>query len=116
MWSAISSIGLLSTPGIADDLRLFIVGEIAANFLLSLLWLFALVLLFMRKRIYPRIFIAATVGTFLLVAGDLAVAGLRFNLSPDQSDLKSLARSFFGCAIWVPYMLVSKRVANTFVK
>jgi hypothetical protein len=114
-WSAIQSIGLLSTPGIADDLRAFILAEIVANALLALLWLAALVLMFMRKRAYPRLFIAATVATFLLVAGDLLIAAVVFNLPPDASDIKSLARSLVGCAIWVPYMLVSKRVANTFV-
>ena len=56
-----------------------------------------------RKR--PVIFLAA----------DMIISAGAYNHQPDQSDILSLARTAVVAAIWCPYMLLSKRVKNTFV-
>src|SRR5205085_2137526 len=96
-------------------LRMFIIAEIVGNLLLGMIWLWAIVLLFMKKRSYPRMFIIASLGSLFFLGADLLVAALQFQLPLDASDIKGLVRSFVGSAIWCPYMLVSKRVKNTFV-
>ena len=115
LWQAIQSISLVSNPNLAADLRNFILMEVIGNVLISLIWLVAIILLFAKKRSYPRVFIAGQAAFLVLIASDLLVAHFGFDLAPDPSDIKSLARAVIGSAIWIPYMLVSKRVANTFV-
>src|SRR5262245_36465462 len=108
LWQAIQSISRVSNPNLPADLRNFILVEVVGNVLISLAWFVALVLLFTEKRIYPRVFIAGLLASLLLIGSDLLVARLRFNLPLNPSDIKSLARAIVGCAIWIPYMLVSK--------
>jgi len=115
LWGGIQSIMLLSRGTIPGDLKAFIIAEMIGNFLLGLLWLWAIVLLFGKRRSYPRIFITASLGSLAFLGADLLVAAVQFHLPPNADDIKGLVRGFVGSAIWCPYMLVSKRVENTFI-
>jgi hypothetical protein len=47
---------------------------------------------------------------------DLLVASSFFDHQMTPEDLFDLGRGALACAIWIPYMLVSKRVRNTFYR
>jgi hypothetical protein len=107
IWAAKASLstGLLAFVAVETVLNIaFIVG-----------WLAAILLLTLKSRYYPKAYVVLMCGmvTFLLV--DMVISAGAYNHQPDQEDLMSLARTIFVAAIWVPYMLLSKRVKNTFV-
>ena len=110
---------LLTTPGSEVYHPLWgplIVFELAVNggFLLAGIGL--LILFFMRSPVFPKAYIWVALLNLPLVLLD---AWLTTRVLPDQpmfdaDTARELGRSFVAVAIWVPYMLVSRRVRNTF--
>jgi hypothetical protein len=107
---------VLLNNSVSTGLAIFIVVEFAYNCGVIIAWIFAAVLLFRHKRLYPRLFVALLVITFIGTVLDLAVAAAVFDIPLDSSDVRSVGRSLVGLAIWGPYMYQSKRVQNTFVE
>jgi Protein of unknown function (DUF2569) len=71
-------------------------------------WIVANFFLFQHKRAFPKLYIA------LMIAG--VVYGLAFMSSPPtQDDINGIVRPLINVLIWGPYLVLSKRVANTFV-
>jgi hypothetical protein len=69
------------------------------------------ILFFKKRKIFPRYFIIYLAANFVLILIDyLIIAGV--NPSVDASDL---GRAFIASAIWIPYLLKSRRVKATFV-
>lgn len=98
----------------------FVVAELAANLTLVLLAP-AILLFFMFKRLemFPGWYmIWAAAGPVFL----LADAFFAYMLIPEQGSeifdketVRGIGRSILSAAIWIPYMMRSERVANTFV-
>jgi hypothetical protein len=77
-----------------------------------------LVLFFRKRKSFPRSFIACQ---FTALGGGAIACWLSNNISnlPDvtkSSELTQLLRQGVYCAVWIPYMLKSVRVRNTFIK
>ena len=74
------------------------------------------ILFFRKSRLFPKTYIAIALINLCFIILD---AGLGFALpggtmlAPEAA--KEMARALVSVAIWVPYMMVSKRVRNTFV-
>jgi hypothetical protein len=114
-FAAFQDVVVLLNASVSTALAAFIVVEFLYNFGLVIAWIFAAVLLFRHKRLYPRMFVALLVITLVGTALDLAVAAMAFDIKLDSSDVRSTVRSVVGLAIWGPYMHKSVRVKNTFV-
>jgi hypothetical protein len=105
---------LLSAP-LSSSLAVFIVIEFLYNFGLTTSWIFAAVLLFRHKRLYPRLFVALLVITLIGTVLGLVVAATAFDVAIDSSDIRSAGWYAVQLAILEPYMRKSVRVKNTFV-
>lgn len=120
----------LTTPGGAiyhSAWAPFLGGEIAFNALNILAQLFLIHLFFTRRRIFPNFFIVLALirPVFIFFDAHLgarvyneAVAGLDLPVEPvfDADTAKNFARSLASALVWVPYMIFSKRVGNTFTR
>lgn len=93
----------------------FIWIEVAANAVIILAVLWTLFLLFQRSRLFPKVYIFFMAFSAVVVIGDSLVAIYMFDVDAGPTVVRDLVRSVVGCAIWIPYMLVSVRVRNTFV-
>ena len=114
--------------GIADRLTqaqvTFVIAEIVGHFLIQfLLPLALLVLLSQKKRSFPRVYVVWALLAAAFLVGDLIVADMLFGEvfasgaaeMFDEETIRALASTAILVVVWVPYMLVSRRVKNTFV-
>ena len=95
-----------------------IVSELIANIAFLGLAIFALILFFRRKRSFPKFVIALYLAHF---AWELCLTLISRWIpgTADEGDTSNLVDTIglaLGCAIWIPYFLVSKRVRATFIK
>ncbi|WP_199508483.1 MULTISPECIES: DUF2569 domain-containing protein [unclassified Psychrobacter] len=92
-------------------------GEIGFNLMLLTLWLWVAFLFFNKKRQFPKWYIGALLATFVLIILDALAVKLVLPDVPifDADTGKEVLRTLVSCVIWIPYMLVSKRVKATFI-
>jgi hypothetical protein len=93
-------------------------GEMAVNGALVVGWVFVAFLFFSKKRVFPKWYIGMLLFTLAFIVADaLAIKAVLPNEPVfDPETVKELGRSLVFSLIWIPYMLVSKRVKATFVK
>ena len=93
-------------------------GEMLINSALVLTWLFIAYLFFTKRKIFPRWYIGILIFTLLFIAVDAMVIKSVLPNEPafNPDTVKVFSQSLIGALIWIPYMLISKRVKLTFVK
>lgn len=113
--------GELTTPGSPNYHPLWaplLLGEIGTNLLLIAVWIFIAVLFFSKKRSFPKWYIgvmAFSLGFMVLNALSIKIVLPDAPLF-DRETVVEIGRTVVAAAIWIPYMLTSERVANTFVE
>ena len=105
--------------------RLLLVGELAFNVVLTLIApILLLVLMFKWREEFPAWYAiwAAAVPLFLIADALLVRAAFR-ELHPggvsdafQKETVRAIMRATVNAAIWIPYMMYSERVHNTFNK
>jgi len=97
-------------------LATFISAEIIINIILLCISIFLIYLLFTKKPSFPKFFIGITIFSLVFILVDAWVATLLIPNIPmfDPDTINEVARASIGVFIWVPYMLMSKRVKETF--
>lgn len=98
-------------PFLAGSLYFF---EIILNIGIILFAIFLIVLMHQKRNSFPMLFVWFRIVVLAgLIIDTIIVAKL---VGLDISDYSDLFKTILGAAIWVPYMLYSQRVKNTFVK
>ncbi|GIL04946.1 MAG: hypothetical protein BroJett031_14660 [Betaproteobacteria bacterium] len=111
----------LTTPGTEAYNPLWapiLLGEMLINGGLVLAWIFVAFLFFSKKKAFPKWYIGMLLFTlaFILIDALAIKAVLQNGPVFDAETTEEFGRSLIVTLIWVPYMLVSKRVKATFVK
>lgn len=111
----------LTTPGTEAYNPLWapiLFGEMVINGGLVLAWIFIAFLFFSKKSGFPKWYIGILLFTLVFILIDALVIKTLLPNEPvfDPETIKEVGRSLVVTLIWVPYILVSKRVKATFVK
>ncbi len=112
---------ILTTPGSEAYHELIgpiLIYEMVGNTLIMLLAGILIFLFFTKSPAFPKLAIVYFAGSLLFVGLDLVLVGLipAVVASGGTKTAQALIRSMVGAAVWIPYMLFSKRVKNTFAK
>ena len=95
---------------------LLLIAEVAAN---AFLWVYSILLLILfvkRRDTFPAACIVYFAATLLIRVVDLmAITALDPAVKFSPESMPAFGRSFIAAAIWIPYLLKSERVRNTFV-
>ena len=110
----------LTTPGtvVYHPLWIFVIyGEILANIFMFGLGLYLLYLYFGKKPLFPKVYIFGLCFSLAIIIVDTLIIGIIVPLEDvlDPVVVADFSRSLIAAAIWIPYMLVSQRVEQTFV-
>jgi hypothetical protein len=111
---------VLTTPGTEAYNSLWgpmIIAEMSINIGLIIAWIYIAFLFFGKKMAFPKWYISILLFTLVFIFIDaLAVSSLIPNEPIFDADTgKEFIRSLFVVMVWVPYMMISKRVKTTFV-
>jgi hypothetical protein len=92
-------------------------GEVLLNIGLIGVWIYIAYLFFSKKKQFPIFYIGALLFSLTFIILDAFAIKLVLPNEPvfDPDTTKELFRMIIICLIWIPYMLVSKRVKATFV-
>lgn len=110
-WPALTTPG---GPSYHPLYRVLLPAEIVVNvgmlvFVLALIFMF-----FSKSPRVPKLMIVFYLLNLAVVAADTALAAQLPGFVWDREVVKDVGRTLLTSAIWVPYFLVSRRVANTF--
>lgn len=111
----------LTTPGAAAYQAMYapvIIAEVAGNTVMIGFSFLLMLLFFKRKRAFPAVFIGLMLFSLFLIGADTwAVKSLLKSdeVSTDDGALE-IVKVAIQCAIWIPYMLHSRRVKLTFTR
>jgi len=107
------------SPQFHPQWKLVIVCD-AVTGALILSWNIAILVLFFRKkRAFPKLVSVSIPIIFLIILGSHYLSGLIPAVAGSAGYAKegtALVMKFIGLHIWIPYFLLSKRVAKTFVR
>jgi len=105
-----------SSPDYSLELGIFIIIEMMFNFLFLIFSVLNVILLYQRRTIFPKVFIGYILLNFLFLFGD-AAAGVALNVGEfDTETTLDLFKRIVSICIWVPYLLISERSKETFVR
>ncbi|MEX2141146.1 MAG: DUF2569 domain-containing protein [Pirellulales bacterium] len=94
-----------------------LIMELVGNALIGVLAIWGLVLMFRKAKAFPRFMIIFYTAGLVFVTID-TMMGLQIPYLAEEGRrvfVKQMIQAAIPAAIWIPYMLVSKRVRNTFV-
>lgn len=96
----------------------FLIGEIVINCGIVFTWGLVAFLFFSKKSAFPQWWIGLNLFSLLIIFLDVLVASILSPNEPifDYDTTKVLIQSILQSMIWIPYMLLSKRVKATFVR
>ncbi|MBV1959308.1 MAG: DUF2569 domain-containing protein [Pseudomonadales bacterium] len=95
-----------------------LIGELIFNVGLVLLCLYLMYLFFTRAQLFPKVYIFMMVISFVFILFDAWISTIVLPDEPmfDPDTTKGFINAIIGVIVWVPYMLVSRRVKATFVE
>jgi hypothetical protein len=100
---------------LASSAKVYVAGSMLVHCALLLGWLYAIQLMRKHRADYPAVFNTLLLAGVVVTAADMGIVSEGFGAQLGPDDYRDLTRGVVGAAIWVPYMLRSERVRNTFV-
>ncbi|WP_236725695.1 DUF2569 domain-containing protein [Solemya pervernicosa gill symbiont] len=93
-------------------------GEIAFNSIMVAASIYLVYLFFSKHYLFPKLYIGIFAASLVFIPLDAWLATKVFPSLPmfDQETTMEFTKSLIAGAIWIPYMLVSKRVRATFIE
>jgi hypothetical protein len=100
------------------NFNLLFYAESAISIFLVLMCLYLIILFFTKNKKFPKYYIFITLFIILSIPLDTYIASVIISKADVWSGetIKSIFQALFSGAIWIPYMLKSKRVRNTFIE
>jgi len=95
-----------------------LIVEALYNSLMVLVSVYLIYLFFSKHYLFPKIYIAIVGVSLVFIPLDAWLGSFVITDEPmfDPATTKEFIRTLIGGIIWVPYMLVSKRVKATFIE
>ena len=112
-WEAVST---PDGPHYSPGLMSFLGFEIIFNIAVVIASIYLIYLFFAKHRRFPKLYIGLIIVSLVMIPLDAYFASILLPDEPmwDPQTVKEFMRTLLVGGIWIPYMLVSKRVKATF--
>lgn len=113
--------GVLTTPGSTAYNPMWaplIIAEIVVNIGLVVAWVIAAALFCLKKKAFPKLYIGLFLFSLAFILLDAVAVKYVLPSVPvfDPATAQQFGRTLIAALIWMPYMLLSKRVKATFIR
>jgi len=114
-WEKLTTVG---SDSYIPNFQALIVAEGIYNACLMMALIYLIYLFITKSKNFPKLFIAIGVVSVIGLIVDSYLVTLVIASAElfDAETAKELAKTIVGYGVWIPYMLKSERVKNTFVK
>jgi len=114
-WEALTTVGAEKYHPLWAPL---LIGEVVFNTGFILVSCYLAYLFFTKRKFFPLLFIYVVLASVLFIPLDAWVASFVLTDVPifDPATTMELVRSLVYAIVWIPYMLISKRVKATFIR
>ena len=114
-WDKLTSI---DSPNYTPYFQSLMIGEVLFNLCLLIASIYLVYLFSSKSKKFPKYFIAISTISIIAIPLDSFFVTLVFDDMKifDEETSKDLFKSLIAFGIWVPYMLYSERVKNTFIQ
>lgn len=94
-----------------------LLGEVVTNMALIIASFYLIFLFFTKRALFPKLYIGIVIVTLAFIPLDAWLAAFVLPNEPmfDPETIKEFVRTLIVALVWIPYMMVSKRVRVTFV-
>ncbi len=112
---------MLTTPGTESYIPFLaplLLGEILINLGVFIARIYLIYLFFSKRQLFPKFYIGLIVFGIIFLVADSVLVTIILPNQPifDPETIREWTSLISGAIIWIPYMLVSKRVKATFVQ
>lgn len=113
-WEKATTVG---SSNYIPHFQALIITEISYNLCIMIASIYLIYLFTKKSKDFPKLFIIIGLISILVIPIDAYLATLVFNEMEvfDKETLKEFMKTVVGYFIWIPYMLVSERVKQTFI-
>ncbi len=113
-WEALTTPTLESYNSFFSSL---LIGEILFNSLMMLFSAYLIYLFFTKKSFFPKLYIWVLILNLVFIPLDAILVSLAFPNTEvfDVETIKAIGKALLASLIWIPYLLISKRVKATFI-
>ena len=114
-WEALTTVGSEVYNSLWAPL---LIGEITFNSLIFAASICLIYLFFSKHYLFPKLYIGIVAFSIVFILLDAWIVTKVLPSEPmfDPETTKEFMRSLISGVIWIPYMLISKRVKSTFVE
>jgi len=114
-WEALTTVGSEAYNSLYAPLLL---GEITFNSIMIAASIYLIYLFFSKHYLFPKLYICIATFSIVVIPLDAWFVTKVFPSEPmfDSETTKDFMRALVAGVIWIPYMLISKRVKATFVE
>jgi hypothetical protein len=108
----------VNSPSYIPNFGLLFYAEMLVNTFIVFLMIYLIYLYFQKKNIFPKYYIFISLFMIITIPIDSYLTSLVLPEQKmfDKDTAKSFFQSLFAGAVWIPYMIKSKRVQNTFIE
>jgi hypothetical protein len=113
--------GTLTTPASASYHPFWaplLLAEMVINFIFIVMSIYLLFLFFRKSARFPKLYVMFLLSNLAFLLADAFAVTIVLPSQPimDPDTAREFGRSVVSASIWVPYLFLSKRVKNTFVR